>query len=57
MDACTAFWNSPGYRDAVGCARGKAELDLVVALEGLVAGDEDRAPAGGTPGLPQAPKP
>ena len=35
MDEFTAFWNSPGYQEAIGLREGKVELDFVVALEGL----------------------
>ena len=35
MDDFTAFWNSPGYQDAIELRKGKVELDFVVALEGL----------------------
>ena len=35
MDEFTAFWNSPGYQEAIGLRQGKVELDFVVALEGL----------------------
>ena len=35
MDDFTAFWNSPGYQEAIGLREGKVELDFVVALEGL----------------------
>ena len=35
MDDFTAFWNSPGYQEAIGLRQGKVELDFVVALEGL----------------------
>ena len=35
MDDFTAFWNSPGYQEAIGMRQGKVELDFVVALEGL----------------------
>ena len=35
MEEFTAFWNSPGYQEAIGLREGKVELDFVVALEGL----------------------
>ncbi|MCY4013877.1 MAG: DUF1330 domain-containing protein [Gammaproteobacteria bacterium] len=35
MDDFTAFWNSPGYQEAIELRKGKVELDFVVALEGL----------------------
>ena len=35
MDDFTAFWNSPGYQNAIKLREGKVELDFVVALEGL----------------------
>lgn len=35
MDEFTAFWNSPGYQEAIELRKGKVELDFVVALEGL----------------------
>ena len=35
MDDFTAFWNSPGYKEAIELRKGKVELDFVVALEGL----------------------
>lgn len=35
MDEFTAFWNSPGYQEAIKLRNGKVELDFVVALEGL----------------------
>ena len=35
MDDFTAFWNSPGYQQAIELRKGKVELDFVVALEGL----------------------
>lgn len=35
MDDFTAFWNSPGYQEAIGLREGNVELDFVVALEGL----------------------
>ena len=35
MDEFTAFWNSPGYQEAIELRNGKVELDFVVALEGL----------------------
>ena len=37
MDDFTAFWNSPGYQDAIKLREGKVELDFVVAFEGLPA--------------------
>ncbi len=35
MDDFKAFWNSPGYQEAIELRKGKVELDFVVALEGL----------------------
>ena len=35
MDEFTAFWNSPGYQEAIELRKGKVELDFVVAVEGL----------------------
>ena len=35
MDDFTAFWNSPGYQEAIKLREGKVELDFVVAVEGL----------------------
>ena len=35
MDEFTAFWNSPGYQEAIELRKGKVKLDFVVALEGL----------------------
>lgn len=35
MDEFAAFWNSPGYQEAIELRKGKVELDFVVALEGL----------------------
>ena len=35
MDDFKAFWNSPGYQEAIELRKGKVELDFVVALEGM----------------------
>ena len=35
MEDLDAFWNSPGYQEAIKLREGKVELDFVVAVEGL----------------------